>query len=55
MAYHSNIKQKIKELEEKIAAQQGNIDEMTRELNRLKLSEFEEDMRLDDDKKLLLG
>lgn len=55
MTYHSTIKQRISDLEQRIQLQQGNLEEMTRELERLKLTEFEEDLRSEDNKKLLLG
>lgn len=44
---------KIDELERKIEQNSGNIQEMKRELDRLKLIEFEESIRDADDRQLL--
>jgi cell division protein FtsL len=44
MTYKDILKKQIQELEEKIASQQGERDELVKQLTRLKLAEFEEDM-----------
>lgn len=55
MSYKDILKKQIQELEEKIASQQGERDELVKQLNRLKLSEFEEDLNEEDNRKLLKG
>jgi hypothetical protein len=45
MLYKEEIKQKIAELELKISKQTTRSFELEVELNRLKLAEFEEDLR----------
>lgn len=55
MAYKDYLKQKIKELEEKIASSTEEKNAIQEELNRLRLSEFEEDMREESSQQLLKG
>jgi cell division protein FtsL len=55
MKYRDILKKQIQDLEEKIASQQGERDELLNQLNRLKLSEFEEDLTEEDNRKLLKG
>ena len=55
MAYKDYLKQKIKELEEKIASSTEEKNAIQKELNRLRLSEFEEDMREESSQQLLKG
>ena len=45
MAYKDYLKQKIKELEEKIVSSTEEKSLIEAELNKLRLAEFEEDMR----------
>ena len=45
MAYKDFLKQKIKELEEKIVSSTEEKSVIEAELNKLRLAEFEEDMR----------
>lgn len=49
------IQQKISLLEKQIAQNQGNIDEMKMQLERLKFLAFEEEFREDDNRQLLQG
>jgi len=55
MAYKDYLKQKIKELEEKIASSTEEKTAIEEELNRLRMSEFEEDMREESSQQLLKG
>lgn len=48
------IELRIASLEQKISENIGDLESMKRELNRLKLQAFEEDMRQDDQKSRLL-
>jgi TolA-binding protein len=47
------IQKQIKQLEKKIANDQGDLAEMKRLLERLKMQEFEEDIRESDHRRLL--
>lgn len=47
------IQLKIQELEDKISKNSGSINELRMELNRLKMIEFEESIREEDNKQLL--
>jgi len=49
------IQQKIEELEMRIVQGKDNVESMRQELSRLKVLEFEESMRDDDEKQLLKG
>lgn len=49
------LKTKIEDLEQKILHSSDNIDQLKKELNRLKVIEFEESLREDDDRQLLQG
>jgi uncharacterized protein YlxW (UPF0749 family) len=55
MAYKDYLKQRIKELEEKITSSTEEKNAIEEELNRLRLSEFEEDMREESSQQLLKG
>jgi hypothetical protein len=54
MPYKELIQKQIRELEEKIEMHQGEKLDLVKELNRLRLAEFEEDMRTSE-KQLLKG
>lgn len=54
MTYKQILQKQIRELEEKIASSQGEKAELQKQLQRLQLSEFEEDERTDN-KQLLKG
>lgn len=47
------IKKEIEQLESKIAQEQGDITQLKKLLERLKLQEFEEDIRESDNRQLL--
>ena len=55
MSYKEEIKAKIRDLEEKILKDQGAKLELEIELNKLRLTEFEEDMKETQNKKFLKG
>jgi peptidoglycan hydrolase CwlO-like protein len=52
MTTESLLKQ-IEELESKIASNIGDVQELKRKLNRLKIHEFEEDLKEQDNRRLL--
>jgi hypothetical protein len=55
MSHKDELKRQIRELEEKIAIDEGEKLQLQIELNRLKLAEFEEDLRESDNRQLLKG
>ena len=55
MAYKDFLKQKIKELEQKIASSEEEKTVIQTELNKLRLAEFEEDMATESNQQLLKG
>jgi len=55
MSYKDEIKTKIRELEEKIARDEGEKLELEIQLNKLRLSEFEEDMKETQNQQFLKG
>ena len=55
MAYKDFLKQKIKELEQKIASSTEEKSVIEAELNKLRLAEFEEDMATESNQQLLKG
>ena len=55
MAYKDFLKQKIKELEQKIASSEEEKTVIQTELNKLRLAEFEEEMATESNQQLLKG
>jgi len=55
MSYRNHLLQKIAELEEKISKDSSEKKILEKELNQLKLAEFEEDMRESPNQHLLKG
>ena len=55
MAYKDFLKQKINELEQKIASSTEEKSVIEAELNKLRLAEFEEDMASESNQQLLKG
>jgi hypothetical protein len=55
MSYRNYLLQKIAELENKISKDSNEKEILEKELNQLKLAEFEEDMRESSDQHLLKG
>lgn len=49
------IKKQIREIESKIASQQGDVEQLKTLLEKLKYQEFEEDIRESDNRQLLKG
>jgi cell division protein FtsL len=55
MSFKDELKRKIRDLEEKIAREEGEKLDLEVQLNKLRLTEFEEDMKEEQEKKLLKG
>jgi len=55
MALLDTIQKEIREIETKIAEQQGDVEELKKLLQKLQFQEFEEDMRESDNRQLLKG
>ena len=55
MSYRELLLKQIRELEIKIAEAQGDKMQLEKELQKLKVAEFEEDMRESSDQHLLKG
>jgi len=55
MSHKDELRAKIRDLEEKIARDEGEKLQFQIELNRLKLAEFEEDLKESDNRQLLKG
>lgn len=55
MSYKDYLKQRIVELESKVAKDQEELKEIQKELNRLKLAEFEEEMATENTQQFLKG
>lgn len=55
MTYQQELKRKIAELEAKIALAEVDKSEIERELQRLKIAEFEEDLQEEGKQSLLKG
>jgi len=55
MPYRDELKSKIRDLEKKIAKDETEKLQLEIELNKLKLAEFEEDMKESSEQKLLKG
>lgn len=55
MSYKEILKKQIAELEEKIQSAKGEKSELEKQLNKLKLAEFEEDLATESTQTLLKG
>ena len=55
MSYKEILKRQIQELEGRIAQAQGEKYELEMQLNKLKLAEFEEDLKEQNEQQLLKG
>jgi hypothetical protein len=55
MSYRELLVKQIRELERKIAEAQGDKNQLEKELQKLQVAEFEEDMRESADQRLLKG
>lgn len=49
------IQKQIKEIEDRIKTDSGDVAELKKALSRLKMQEFEEDLKESDNKQLLQG
>lgn len=49
------IKRQIQDIESRIATQQGDVEQLKKVLEKLKIQEFEEDIRESDNRQLLKG
>jgi hypothetical protein len=55
MSYREELKAKIREIEKRIAQEESDKLSLEVELNRLKLAEFEEDIKESRERQLLKG
>lgn len=55
MSYKDLLQNQIRELEERIAKYQGDKSILQDQLQKLRMAEFEEDIRVSDGKQLLKG
>lgn len=55
MSYRDELKRKIRDLEEKIAREEGEKLDLEVQLNKLRLTEFEEDLKEQQNQQLLKG
>jgi DNA-binding transcriptional MerR regulator len=55
MSYKEILQKQIKELEQKIAEAEGDRAELQRQLSKLRLAEFEEDLAETENRTLLKG
>jgi len=55
MSLIDTLKKQIQDIEDKIASQQGDVEQLKKILQKLKLQEFEEDIRENDNRQLLNG
>lgn len=55
MSYKDYLKQRIRELESRVANDKQELDEIQKELNKLRLAEFEEDLTNESTQQFLKG
>ena len=55
MTYIKQLQKQINELNDRIRMNQGDVSQLQKELDKLKLAEFEEDMREESNQQLLKG
>jgi peptidoglycan hydrolase CwlO-like protein len=55
MSYRNELKKRIEELNQEISEDKGQIEALKKELKRLELAEFEEDLSEDSSQQLLKG
>ena len=55
MSYRKYIQQRIQELQREISEDKGEIESLKKELNKLELAEFEEDLHEQNNQQLLKG
>jgi uncharacterized coiled-coil DUF342 family protein len=55
MSYRNELKNRIEELKQEISEDKGQIEALKKELKRLEMAEFEEDLSEDSSQQLLKG
>jgi uncharacterized coiled-coil protein SlyX len=55
MTYIKILQKQINELNDRIRMNQGDVSQLQKQLDKLKLAEFEEDMREESNQQLLKG
>jgi len=55
MSYRNELKNRIEELKREISEDKGQIEALKKELKRLEMAEFEEDLSEDSNQQLLKG
>ena len=55
MSYRNELKKRIEELNQEISEDKGQIEALKKELKRLEMAEFEEDLSEDSNQQLLKG
>jgi uncharacterized coiled-coil DUF342 family protein len=55
MSYKNELKKRIEELKREISEDKGQIEALKKELKRLEMAEFEEDLSEDSSQQLLKG
>jgi peptidoglycan hydrolase CwlO-like protein len=55
MSYRNELKKRIEELNQEISEDKGQIEALKKELKKLELAEFEEDLSEDSSQQLLKG
>lgn len=55
MSYRNNLRERIADLQKEIMEDKGQIEALKKELRRLEMAEFEEDLTEDSNQQLLKG
>ncbi len=55
MSYKNELKKRIEELKREISEDKGQVEALKKELKRLEMAEFEEDLSEDSSQQLLKG
>lgn len=55
MSYRNNLRERIAELQKEITEDRGQIEALKKELKRLEMAEFEEDLSEESNQQLLKG
>jgi peptidoglycan hydrolase CwlO-like protein len=55
MSYRNELKKRIEELNQEISEDKGQIEALKKELKKLEMAEFEEDLSEDSSQQLLKG
>jgi|TARA_B110000503_G_C7114354_1_gene399631 uncharacterized coiled-coil DUF342 family protein len=55
MSYRNELKKRIEQLNQEISEDKGQIEALKKELKRLEMAEFEEDLSEDSSQQLLKG